>query len=97
MAISWFFKNLTIDWYVFEILIQLSNDFQLISINKPHNFNYSTQRKCTCGPICEASDAYLNQLDEVFKYSLPKDGKLAAFFAESIQVWEIKKPIRYVY
>jgi len=44
-----------------------------------------TTRKCTCGPICEASDAYLNQLDEVFKYSLPKDGKLAAFFAESIQ------------
>ena len=46
-----------------------------------------TQRKCTCQPtICEASHAYLNQLDEVFKYSLPKDGKVAAFFAESIQV-----------
>ena len=44
-------------------------------------------RKCDCAAgTCQASGAYLNQFDEVFKYSLPKDGKIAAFFAESIQV-----------
>ena len=56
------------------------------------NLNYTySQRKCNCEPTtCEASNAYLNQLDEVFKYSLPKGGKVAAFFAESIQVCEKK-------
>ncbi len=46
-----------------------------------------TQRQCSCEQgQCQASEGYLNQFDEIFKYSLPKDGKVAAFFAESIQV-----------
>lgn len=44
-----------------------------------------TNRNCNCSPEkCEASGQYLKQLEEVFKYSLPK-GKCAAMFAESIQ------------
>lgn len=34
--------------------------------------------------VCASSDKYLAQLEEIMMYSLPK-GKLAAFFAESIQ------------
>ena len=44
------------------------------------------QCNCTANGQCSATEAYLKQLDEIFKYSLPKDGKVAAFFAESIQV-----------
>jgi len=46
-----------------------------------------TLRSCGCPPQgkCEAADGYLNQFDETFKYSLPKGGKVAGFFAESIQ------------
>lgn len=44
-----------------------------------------TTRNCNCSPDkCEASGNYVQQLEEVFKYSLPK-GKCAAMFAESIQ------------
>lgn len=44
-----------------------------------------TTRSCNCKPnSCEASGKYVEQLDEVFKYSLPK-GKCAAMFAEAIQ------------
>lgn len=44
-----------------------------------------TDRQCNCTPgECLASKNYLKQLDEVFKYSLPR-GKCAAMFAESIQ------------
>jgi len=44
------------------------------------------QRQCQCGNgLCAAGPKYLDQMDEVFKYSLPKGGKLAGFFAESIQ------------
>ena len=46
-----------------------------------------TQRTCKCQEgSCQASQAYLGQLDEHFQYSLPKGGKVAGFFAESIQV-----------
>ena len=46
-----------------------------------------TLRPCTCAAgTCSASEAYLEQFDETFKYSLPKGGQVAAFFAESIQV-----------
>ncbi|KAK2163615.1 hypothetical protein LSH36_76g00083 [Paralvinella palmiformis] len=44
-----------------------------------------TVRSCGCTDgQCHASDMYLDQLDDVLKYSIPKAG-LAAFFAESIQ------------
>ncbi|KAF4531767.1 hypothetical protein B566_EDAN017135 [Ephemera danica] len=44
-----------------------------------------TTRKCNCSPNnCEAADKYYQQLEEVFKYSLPR-GRVAGFFAESIQ------------
>ena len=33
----------------------------------------------------EVEDLYLNQLEEVVRYSLPKGNSLAGFFAESIQ------------
>lgn len=36
------------------------------------------------GGVCSSSDKYLGELEEVLKYSVGK-GKLAAFFAESIQ------------
>lgn len=43
-------------------------------------------RSCNCADgHCGASDAYLDQFEEVVKYSLPKGKSLAAFFAESIQ------------
>ena len=46
-----------------------------------------TERQCQCQDgLCAAGPKYLDQMDEVFKYSLPKGGKLAGFFAESIQV-----------
>ena len=35
---------------------------------------------------CESAVVnYLNQLEEVVRYSLPKGGQVAGFFAESIQ------------
>ncbi|GAB6021674.1 Alanine--glyoxylate aminotransferase 2, mitochondrial, variant 2 [Chamberlinius hualienensis] len=42
-------------------------------------------RDCDCSPgQCKACDGYIDQLDEVLKYSVPKSG-VAGFFAESIQ------------
>ncbi|XP_033157221.1 alanine--glyoxylate aminotransferase 2, mitochondrial isoform X1 [Drosophila mauritiana] len=43
-----------------------------------------TTRECQCTAGCQAGDAYYNELEETFKYSLPR-GKVAAMFAESIQ------------
>ncbi len=44
-----------------------------------------TTRNCNCSPnACEASKMYVQQLKEIFKYSMPK-GKCAAMFTESIQ------------
>lgn len=44
-----------------------------------------TSRHCDCPPHrCYAGDNYYAQLENVFKYSLPR-GKLAGMFAESIQ------------
>lgn len=44
------------------------------------------QRSCECGRgRCHAADMYYEQLENVFSYSLPR-GKVAGFFAESIQV-----------
>lgn len=45
-----------------------------------------TDRHCDCTEgNCQAADRYYEQLEEVFRYSLPR-GKVAALFAESIQV-----------
>jgi alanine-glyoxylate transaminase/(R)-3-amino-2-methylpropionate-pyruvate transaminase len=44
-----------------------------------------TTRNCDCSVgKCEASGKYIQQLEEIFKYSLPV-GKCAAMFTESIQ------------
>lgn len=44
-----------------------------------------TTRSCDCNSNeCRASNKYLNQLYDIFRFSIPK-GHLAAFFAESIQ------------
>uniref|UniRef100_A0A023F4P8 Alanine--glyoxylate aminotransferase 2, mitochondrial n=2 Tax=Triatoma infestans TaxID=30076 RepID=A0A023F4P8_TRIIF len=44
-----------------------------------------TDRKCDCTDgKCQAAERYYEQLEEVFRYSLPR-GKVAALFAESIQ------------
>ncbi|KAJ8877938.1 hypothetical protein PR048_022397 [Dryococelus australis] len=44
-----------------------------------------TVRECSCTPgECAASEQYYGQLEEVFKYSLPR-GRIAGIFAESIQ------------
>ncbi|XP_005182509.1 alanine--glyoxylate aminotransferase 2, mitochondrial isoform X2 [Musca domestica] len=45
-----------------------------------------TDRKCDCSVEtgCKATDMYYNELEQTFKYSLPR-GKVAAMFAESIQ------------
>ncbi|XP_058457742.1 alanine--glyoxylate aminotransferase 2, mitochondrial isoform X2 [Malaya genurostris] len=44
-----------------------------------------TTRHCDCpANKCLASDQYYDQLEQIFKYSLPR-GKVAAMFAESIQ------------
>ncbi|XP_020816557.1 alanine--glyoxylate aminotransferase 2, mitochondrial isoform X1 [Drosophila serrata] len=43
-----------------------------------------TTRQCECQESCHAGDAYYNELEQTFKYSLPR-GKVAAMFAESIQ------------
>nr|CAD7263477.1 unnamed protein product [Timema shepardi] len=44
-----------------------------------------TSRECSCSEgHCKASEMYYGQLEEVFKYSLPR-GKVAGLFAESIQ------------
>ena len=43
-------------------------------------------RDCDCEPNeCKACDQYVNQLNDVLVHSTPKGGKIAAFFAESIQ------------
>ncbi len=44
-------------------------------------------RPCDCGAggACKAEEGYLEQLDEVLKYSVHKGDSLAGFFAESIQ------------
>jgi alanine-glyoxylate transaminase / (R)-3-amino-2-methylpropionate-pyruvate transaminase len=45
-----------------------------------------TNRDCSCKPNeCEACDKYVEQFDDVLQHSMPKGGKIAAFFAESIQ------------
>jgi alanine-glyoxylate transaminase/(R)-3-amino-2-methylpropionate-pyruvate transaminase len=45
-----------------------------------------TQRPCDCPEgVCQATDLYIDQLDDVLKHSMPKD-KCGAFIAESIQV-----------
>ncbi len=45
-----------------------------------------TDRNCDCKPNeCKASDNYVQQLGDVLNHSTPKGGKIAAFFAESIQ------------
>jgi len=45
-----------------------------------------TTRQCSCAPgECDANSGYLQQLADVIRFSIPKQG-LAAFFAESIQV-----------
>lgn len=42
-------------------------------------------RSCSCSPSkCEAANNYIDQFKEVFKYNVRK-GRLAAFFAESVQ------------
>ncbi|KAL0271499.1 UNVERIFIED_CONTAM: hypothetical protein PYX00_008579 [Menopon gallinae] len=43
-----------------------------------------TQRKCSCRDECEAAEAYVDDVREIIDYNLPK-GKVAGFFAESIQ------------
>lgn len=44
-----------------------------------------TTRNCECPKdICVATDKYYNELEQIFKYSLPR-GKCAGMFAESIQ------------
>uniref|UniRef100_A0A182T242 Alanine--glyoxylate aminotransferase 2, mitochondrial n=1 Tax=Anopheles maculatus TaxID=74869 RepID=A0A182T242_9DIPT len=44
-----------------------------------------TTRNCDCQDgECKASDKYYEQLEQIFKYSVPR-GKVAAMFAESIQ------------
>lgn len=44
-----------------------------------------TKRSCNCsGGSCAATSEYYNELEQTFKYSLPR-GKVAAMFAESIQ------------
>ncbi|KAH8405332.1 hypothetical protein KR222_005706, partial [Zaprionus bogoriensis] len=44
-----------------------------------------TSRSCSCsGGSCAATAEYYNELEQTFKYSLPR-GKVAAMFAESIQ------------
>ena len=43
-------------------------------------------RDCNCKPNeCQACDNYVNQVQDVLVHSMPKGGKIAAFFAESIQ------------
>lgn len=45
-----------------------------------------TERSCECGRgRCRAADKYYEQLENMLSYSLPR-GKIAGFFAESIQV-----------
>jgi len=46
----------------------------------PHGVEYATDEEC--GAV---EDLYLNQLEEVIRYSLPKGKSVAGFFAESIQ------------
>lgn len=47
-----------------------------------------TTRSCNCSPgQCVASGKYVDQLEEVLRYSAPK-GRVGGFFAESIQVFQ---------
>ena len=41
------------------------------------------------GECASAVDNYMEQFEEVVRYSLPKGKSVAAFFAESIQVSDI--------
>lgn len=43
-----------------------------------------TSRICNCKKDCEATAKYLEQAQNLFRYSIPKN-YLAAFYAESIQ------------
>lgn len=45
-----------------------------------------SSRECSCQPgECQACDNYVDQVKDVLIHSAPKGGKVAAFFAESIQ------------
>jgi len=45
-----------------------------------------TTRNCECPPgQCAAAGKYVDQIEEVLRYSAPK-GRVGGFFAESIQV-----------
>ena len=46
----------------------------------PQGVTRATDEECR-----KVEDRYLDQLEEVVKYSLPKGNSLAGFFAESIQ------------
>lgn len=53
-----------------------------------------TTRNCGCLPNqCAASGKYVDQLEEVLRYSGPK-GRIGGFFAESIQVEEYFETLR---
>jgi len=54
--------------------------------NKCRDSPVQTLRDCSCAPNeCQACDNYLDQFKDVLQHSAPKGGKIAAFFAESIQ------------
>lgn len=53
--------------------------------NKCRDSPVQTTRDCDCAPgQCSACDMYIDQLEDVLRYSVPK-GKVGGFFAEPIQ------------
>ena len=82
---------------IFEILILLFVRFSTGLSEFVSSLRYSTLpglllqtlRSCDCGAgECKAGDKYVEQLEDVLRFSMPKD-KCGAFFAESIQVYNL--------
>jgi alanine-glyoxylate transaminase/(R)-3-amino-2-methylpropionate-pyruvate transaminase len=54
--------------------------------NKCRDSPVQSLRECSCNTNeCNACDKYVEQFNDVLIHSTPKGGKIAAFFAESIQ------------
>ena len=91
------FQNISGSWVaIFNLFCHISTLSPLYIFHKKYSSKRSgyyneynilqTDRSCACVPgQCEAESQYLEQLADVLRFSVPKDGP-AGFYAEPIQV-----------
>ena len=81
-VLFWFYS-------VWDFQLDYLSLFQVWDILLCPGLLLQTLRSCDCGAgECKAGDKYVEQLEDVLRFSMPKD-KCGAFFAESIQVYNL--------